>query len=510
MSRAVAGMTHAVVGWMSAMVLWFSEDDVLARADADVVGRAAEFADAAEVTVSAGEIVSTVGYDDDFDVRVTGANGRLIGECSCGKRPEDFCEHCVAAALMALDAASPPDPDELMQRVEALGSHRTLRSANYEPWATAAFHVINDLDIGSNYHPALVRPAYQRLMWHVAHTPVYFDTHEMYYTLLDIGERIVEGLARACDNEPADPRELGRWTADLRVSRPDVQTPIHVHVFYETLDDAATSAYGERLAELKRALPVISADHDEPEPQAERRERIRELREEFTLSREPSTDELVAFYAEDVTDPERHVSIAEALQSAGRLAEAIDWLERADPRPERGDTVLAELYSATGRHREAARLRLTDFLRFPSKYAYDELLTAAAAIDAVEYAKLRAFERVAGLGHAGEISRLLVELDELEQGWAVAWESAWPDDVVIELAETLAERGGPDAVPLLARGARTAIDQRSDYRLAARLLVTLRRLHRRIGQDFAPGFAHFTASYGQREQLMQALRRVGL
>ncbi|MFJ7297921.1 hypothetical protein [Streptomyces collinus] len=95
------------------MVLWFSEDDVLARAGADVVGRAAEFDDAAAVTVSAGEIVSTVGYDDDFDVRVTGENRRLVGEFSCGERPEDFCEHCVAAALMALDVASPPDPDEL-------------------------------------------------------------------------------------------------------------------------------------------------------------------------------------------------------------------------------------------------------------------------------------------------------------------------------------------------------------------------------------------------------------
>jgi hypothetical protein len=145
-----------------------------------------------------------------------------------------------------------------MQRVEALGSHRRLRGANYEPWVTTAFDVINDLDIGSYYHLALIRPAYQRLMWHVAHTPVYFDTHEMYYTLLDVGERIVEGLTRACDNEPADPRELGRWTADLRVSRPDVQTPIHVHVFYETLGGSARSAYGERLAEVQGVLPVIN------------------------------------------------------------------------------------------------------------------------------------------------------------------------------------------------------------------------------------------------------------
>lgn len=185
-------------------------------------------------------------------------------------------------------------------------------------------------------------------------------------------------------------------------------------------------------------------------------------------------------------------------------------MERADPRPPGGDIVLAELYSATGRHREAARLRLTDFLRFPRKDAYHELLVAAAPIDAVEYAKLRAFEHVAGLGDALKIIGLLVELGELEQGWAAAWESSWPDDVVVRLAGTLADRGGPDAVPLLAHGARTAIDQRSDYPLAARLLVALWRLHQQIGQDFTPGFAHFTASYGHREQLMRALRRAGL
>lgn len=225
---------------MSAVVLWFSEDDVVARAGGEVVAQAAEFADAACVGVSAGEIVSSVGYDEEFDVRVTGANGRLIGECSCGKRPEEFCVHCVAAVLMALDVASPPDPEELMRRVEALGSRELLRGANYEPWATAALRVINDLNVGSEYYPALVRPAYQRLMWHVAHTPTYFDSHEQYYTLLDIGEWIVEGLAAACESEPADPRELGRWTAELLVSRPDVQTPIHVHKFYESLDDDAT------------------------------------------------------------------------------------------------------------------------------------------------------------------------------------------------------------------------------------------------------------------------------
>ncbi|WP_125728637.1 hypothetical protein [Kibdelosporangium aridum] len=491
-------------------MLWFREDDVVARAGAEVVAQAAEFADAVSVMVSAGEIVSNVGYDDDFDVRVTGANGRLVGECSCGKRPEEFCVHCVAAVLMALDVASPPDPEELMRRVEAVGSRRKLSGANYEPWATAAFHVINDLDISSEYHPALVRPAYQRLMWQVAHTSVYFDSHEAYDTLLDVGERIVEGLARACENEPADPRELGRWTADLLVSLPDVQTPIHVHEFYETLDDATRSAYGERLAELQRALPVISADYDEPMSQAERRERIRRLREEYTLSCEPSTDELVAFYAEDVTDPMRDVSIAKALQSAGRLAEVIDRLECADPQPPGGDAVLAKLYSATGRHQEAARLWLTAFLRYPSRYSYNGLLAAAAPIDAVEYAKLRAFEHVAGLGDAHKIVWLLVELDELERAWTAAWKSSLSADVVARLAEILAERRGPDAVPLLAHGARTAIDQRSDYPLAARLLVTLRQLHQRIGQNFTPGFAHFTASYDHREELMRALRRAGL
>lgn len=204
------------------------------------------------------------------------------------------------------------------------------------------------------------------------------------------------------------------------------------------------------------------------------------------------------------------MSIAKVLQSAGRLTEAIDWLERTDPQTGGGDIVLAELYSATGRHREAARLRLAEFRRFPRKRAYDELLAAAAPIDAVEYARLRAFEHLGRLANARVITGLLVELDELERGWATAWESSWRHGVVLELGEALAERGGLDAVPMLARGARAAIDQRSDYPLAARLLVALRRLHQRLGQDFTPGLAYFITSYGHQEKLMRALRRAGL
>ncbi|SDP37491.1 hypothetical protein [Lentzea jiangxiensis] len=63
---------------------------------------------------------------------------------------------------------------------------------------------------------------------------------------------------------------------------------------------------------------------------------------------------------------------------------------------------------------------------------------------------------------------------------------------------------------VLARAARVAIDRRADYPLAARLLVELRHLHHELGLDFTSGFERFTASYGHSEELMRALRRVGL
>jgi hypothetical protein len=167
--------------------------------------------------------------------------------------------------------------------------------------------------------------------------------------------------------------------------------------------------------------------------------------------------------------------------------------------------VLAELYSAVGRHQEAARLRLADFVRFPRPHAYDALLAAAAPIDAVEYAKQRALGHVTGLRDPAEAVRLVLRLGEA----AWCWESA-PDTVVVALADELAERGGTAEVPLLARGARTAIDHRANYPLAARLLVALRRLHSRINRDFTPGLEYFTASYGHREELVRALRESGL
>ncbi|MEV8436021.1 hypothetical protein AB0425_01480 [Actinosynnema sp. NPDC051121] len=488
------------------MRAWFTEADLVAMVGEDVLVRAIESVELETTTVSAGEIVST--FDGDgvpFEVRLTGADGVLVGECGrCGDRPR-FCEHCVAVAWFGLDFVALPDLDAFRARLEPFTRHRKLSSANYEPWARDASSLAHDLEIAAICHPALIRPLYQRLMWHVAHTPAYFDTHEAYYRLLDIGKRIVEGLAWICAKEPADPRELGRWTAELEVGRRDIQTPLHVDVFYDGLDDAAKAAYGERLAELQRALPVLYADEEEPRAQAERRWWIGELRERFALSRDPGTDELVAFHAENAGDPMRHVSMAEVLRSAGRFAEAIDLLEGDDPRPARGDVVLAELYSAVGRHQEAARLRLADFVRFPRPYAYEALLAAAAPIDAVEYAKQRALGHVTGLRDRDEAVRLVLQLDEV----AWCWESA-PDDVVVALADELAGRGGADEVPLLARGARTAIDHRSNHPLAARLLVALRRLHSRIGRDFTPGLAYFTASYGHREELVRALREAGL
>ncbi|MEJ2855483.1 MULTISPECIES: hypothetical protein [unclassified Saccharothrix] len=485
------------------MRAWFTEADLVAMVGEDGVARAGAHDGPISFTASPGEIDATFRVDDvEFDIRLTGAEGLLLGECDlCA---EEFCEHCATTAWHTLDLVALPDVDDFLAQAESFNGHKKLSSANYEPWADKALSLIAALELGSICHPALIRPVFQRLMWHVAHTPVYFDTHEAYDTLLDLGERIVEGVAWVCAAEPTDPRELGRWTADLQVNRPDVQTPLHVSVFYDGLDDAAKAAYGERLAELQREITGTS--QGESTAQAERRWRIRELREEFALDQGLDNDEPVAFYADDVDDPMREVSMAEALRSAGRLAEAIDVLERADSRPSRGDIVLAELYSATGQRREAARMWLTAFMRAPLNFTYNGLLAAAAELDAVDDAKHRALTHVTGLRDPRDVvSLVLNELKEVEWCWEFA-----PEHVVVLLADNLAERGDRDTVAVLARGARTAIDRRSNHALAARVLVALRRLHERTGLDFAPGFEYFTTSYGNQEELMQALHAAGL
>jgi hypothetical protein len=79
-------------------VVWFTKDDVVACAGADRYELDLELHEQiVPLQVFADRVVAVV-EDDDYQVRLTGADGQLIGEFSCPVgRGGAFCEHCVAA-----------------------------------------------------------------------------------------------------------------------------------------------------------------------------------------------------------------------------------------------------------------------------------------------------------------------------------------------------------------------------------------------------------------------------
>lgn len=570
-------------------MVWFTNDDVMARVDTDRYELGLElYEQTGPLQVFADHVVATVG-DDECQVRLTGADGRLIGECSCPVgRSGAFCEHCVAAAVMAVDVTSPPpDAGGLLSRVDALGGAR-LSSANVDRWANDAEDLLLTLEQVTVDHPAVTRPLYQQLLRHLGHARAEYE--EELEVLLGVVERTTEGLVQACVGEAMDPDELAGWVLDLQLEETR-HFFVEVCDLVEALGPRGVAAYRRRLEEMHRNLPPVDLSDDES---VHSHGAIAYIRERFLLAFEPDVEVLSAFYAENPC-PSSDVSIAEALRSAGRIDKAISWLEGMQRGNYRGDVELAELYELRGRHREAARIRWYIFESFPRPHTYRALLAAAEPLNAVEYAKNRAISCLEDLqqrDYDGDREELLAELyeahgryrDAARIRWNIfervhhqscfqqrerkyrallaaaeplnaveyaknrafahlheqvarfgpeaaaslvhllfavgdvdqAWETARTFDLdgreLAHIARARAYQHPADAIPILLRAAELTIDRRTDYARftrAAGMLAELKELHQRAGSDFADCLIRFKAAYPQRP-LLTALADVGL
>jgi hypothetical protein len=191
-----------------------------------------------------------------------------------------------------------------------------------------------------------------------------------------------------------------------------------------------------------------------------------------------------------------------------------------------GDNLLAELYEARGRHRDAARTRWNIFERIPHQSYFQDtrereyraLLAAAGPLDAVEYAKNRAFahlrEQVARSepGAAASLVHLLFAAGDAGQAWEAARVFDLDGRELMHIARARARQHPAGAIPILLRAAELTIDRRSDYARytrAAELLAELKELHQRAGSDFAGCLERFKATYHQRP-LLAALAKAGL
>src|SRR5262249_9435744 len=483
-------------------MIWFAEAELRGEAGTPWYARGLDYVDAvADLRWSPGAVTAVVRGSDEYQVRLSDSRGRLSGDCSCpwGQKG-NFCKHCVAVGLAALNAApsQPPaaepgaddavelpaslkglekavlvdllvelagrdpavhqrlssrtkpkdfDLAELSAMVEALKRTWSLGDVALARLGRAADDALRTLDTFATDHPAAIRPLYQQALRHL--TAPSFDSQPdgNLAMIRDAVARAINGLIAVSRAEPPNLAEFVRWLIDVQIRNsrfPDLS----VGRFAEILGARGLASYWRRLSNV--AAKVHRHEDEDEITWLRRRHAIFRVRESYVIDIVKDVDRLVELYAEDLSQPERYVRVGETLRAAGRVDEAIDWLQRGVAEAPSGRTEICDLlvaiYVQTGRLEEAARARLDNFSRDPDEYNYRMLLRAAEAVDAVPQAQEQAMtllrERAArgGWKAADPLVTILLAIDEIDQAWAAAQEFECGDACLSLLARIRAER----------------------------------------------------------------------
>ena len=556
-------------------VVWFGDDDLRQGGDKSYM-RGLGYVDKVEdlKELPDGVVATVYGTrSSPYEVRLSNVAGVLTGDCSCPWGTEGhFCKHCVAVGLVMLaDAAAHSreerpqpqpepedaaglevdlrgylgslasaelvellvelaahdpalhrrlslraaggdlDPAELRPPVDALRTRGDLDHTESFGYAGKADTVLDTLDQLARDHPATVGPLYQQVLQHLTAA----KADDSAGAIAAAAARAVEGFAAACRAAPPDPVELARWLLGVRLDGPGWPR-IALDDFAETLGSSGLAAYWQQLRRLKTSRAGVG----DPDDENSRRRRITRLREEY-LERRNDVDGLVALYAEDLSGPERYLRIGDTLRSAGRYDEAISWLRRGLGRSLYGDydisDLLAEVYTAAGRHAEALELRWDTFTGSPAEYTYRPLMQAAARAGAQAGTRRRALahlRRKAARGghHADALVEVLLADGQAEQAWAAAQEFGCSAQCLSVVADRRARTHPADAIPVYQREVEAAIERKngSGYARAAQLLVTLKGLHQRAGSDFTAYLQQVKDSHRRKTGLLHELTRAGL
>jgi uncharacterized Zn finger protein len=506
-----------------------------------------------------------------YEVRLSDVDGVLVGECSCPWGTEGhFCKHCVAVGLVMLAeaeahreegpqpqpenaagrevdlhdylgslapaelvellvelAAHDPalhrrlslraaggdlDPAELRPHVDALRTRGALDHAESFAYAGRAGKVLDTLDQLALDHPATVGPLYQQALQHLTAA----ESDDSAGAIAATAARAVDGFAAACRAAPPDPVELAGWLLSVQLDGPGWPR-IALDDFAEALGSRGMAAYWQRLRRLKTSRAGAGDDpYDEDSP----RRRVTRLREEY-LERENDIDGLVALYAKDLSGSERYLRIGDTLRSAGRYDEAISWLRRGLGRSLYGDydisDLLADVYTAAGRHAEALELRWDSFTSSPAEYTYHPLMQAAARAGAQAETRRRALAHLRrkatrGGHHADPLVEVLLAAGQTEQAWKAAHEFGCSAQCLFTAAQRRARTHPADAIPVYQQEVAAAIDRKngSGYARAAQLLAELKSLHQRAGSDFAAYLQQVKANHPRKTSLLHELTRAGL
>lgn len=492
------------------------------------------------------------------------------GWCTCPHHADgNFCKHLVATGLAAIDtgrvavdhatnstadaaleaAVQAMGTDELRQLVITLaqrddGVRRMLEirataaagddaqvKAEFETYvrnvltfrgyvdyrrsfevAQAASEMLDELETHLDSGAAdIVRPALLRAVTRLR--KILEQVDDSSGSIGDQCQRAADLYARACRLGEPDAVKLATWLVKFRADSPGWPQVVLAD-FVDAFDEQALSTYRRAVAALDRKLE--GQDHW-------KRFEVDAMLLELA-DHDGDVDCAINLLAHREEHPQ-YGAIVDRLRAAGRIEEAVAWIDRAVTEgriSSRGGgneywlspDHVAETYKGLGRIDDAVAALRADFVRQPSVGAYRVLLDFAAGVDRVETERAWAMEHARDLAASDRFAAgaVLVQLNMSDGDIDAAWQAAdqyGPGWAWRELAVLGAEARPVDAAdlyrPELAEDLRYP-NSKLYPDIAARL-ATMAELYERGGRsaDFASFIAQIRQDYGRRPSLMKAL-----
>lgn len=345
--------------------------------------------------------------------------------------------------------------------------------------------------------------------------------------LTDISGRLGELHLRACRESRPDPVELAARLAELELTSELDAFHRAAAAYAEVLGPDGIDAY-RRIVEPKWRAAQKHKDGYSHGAFAAREAMI------GVAHAGGDPDDLIAIRGDDLRTPDDHLEIAQALVTAGRRVEALDWARRGLDRfadrhwqtPPLREFLAAEL-RAVGDRAGAETLWWDAFERHPSLDGYRKVLAQSADVEARRGHAVGLLRRRLDAGDAEAAARnprlerspatTLVEILLYDGRAGEAWSSAvrygCDERTWMTLARAREATHPLDAIPIYERAIATQIDAKNNggYRAAVDLLGRVRMLATKAGepQRFTDLLAAVRTEHGRKRNLVALLDKQG-
>jgi tetratricopeptide (TPR) repeat protein len=341
------------------------------------------------------------------------------------------------------------------------------------------------------------------------------DADDRAGTLADLMRRLLANHAAACAGARPDPEALARWLVGFQFGGPaqagaagrSVTFVVDIAEYAAVLGDAGLASYR---AAIRRRW---TEDPGDPQARAAA-ERLARL--------DRDVDTLVAVVGGDLRHAAQYGRLARALHEIGADDDALLWAERglrahpADPPGVGLRDFLVEAYLRRGGRADAVRLRREGLRAAPGMAAYVALRKAAQESGRWPHERAAALSVLRDRNPADHVRALLYEEDDAEAAWSAAARTRASLGGVVwdDLARRRAAERPAEALPVLRRRVEEVLQAsgREAYRDAARRLVELRDISRRVGQgaQFEAYLRELTDRHRRRPSLLAELTSAGL